>query len=195
MSIVSVTQLHKYLSEPEWSPAQKQTAQSVLDGLESQLEDRLYSAPISPRPPVTETAWVTQQRGIVMTEFPVNAVTVISGIEVPEGDPLPAPYSIRDGYVRVAPSSELTMQGFSSYPPPRFPLPQVTLTYSPGWGNVAALFQAIQEKAATIMTWYHDDTMAARATDGQKLPQLPPRNWTDDEVKSLNTFRNLSLVM
>jgi hypothetical protein len=195
MSIVSVPELHKYLSEPEWSSAQQQTAQRVLDGLESQLEDRLYGAPISARPPITETAFVTAQRGIVMTEFPVNAVTEIGGTTVPEGDPLPAPYSIRDGYVRVATTSEMSMLGYPSYPPPRSALSQVTLTYSPGWGKVDALFQAIQEKAATIMTWYHDDTMAARATDGQKLPQLPPRNWTDDEVKSLETYRNLSLVM
>jgi hypothetical protein len=195
VSIVSVPELHKYLSEPEWSQAQKLTAQSVLDGLESQLEDRLFGAPISLRPPITETAWVTAQRGIVMTEFPVGKVSSISGIDIPDGDPLPAPYSLRDGYVRVATSSDMFMLGYPSYPPPRQALSQVTLTYSPGWGKVQALFQAIQEKAATIMTWYHDDTMAARATDGQKLPQLPPRNWTDDEVKSLSTFRNLSLVM
>ena len=71
----------------------------------------------------------------------------------------------------------------------------MTLTYARGWGNVPALYQAIIEKAATVMTFYHDDTMVDRATDGQKLPQLPPRTWTDDEVKSLDTYRNLSLVM
>jgi hypothetical protein len=198
MSIVSVPELHKYMSEPEWSDGQRQIAQGVLDGLEGELEDRLYGAPISARPPITETAWVTAQRGIVMTEYPLNAVTVISGIEVPEGDPLPAPYSIRDGYVRVATSTEMSMLGYPSYPsypPPRATLAQVTLTYSPGWGPVPALMQAIREKAATVMTFYHDDTMVARATDGQKLPQLPPRTWTDDEVKSLDTYRNLSLVM
>jgi hypothetical protein len=195
VSIVSVPELHKYMSEPEWSDGQRQTAASVLDGLERQLEDRLFGAPISPRPPVTETAWVTAQRGIVMTEYPLNAVTLISGITVPDGGPLPAPYSIRDGYVRVATASDMWMQGYPAYPPPRAALTQVTLTYSPGWGNVPALYQAIIEKAATVMTFYHDDTMVARATDGQKLPALPPRTWTGDEVKSLDTFRNLSLVM
>lgn len=195
MSIVSVPELHKYMSEPEWSNGQRQVAQSVLDGLEGELEDRLFGAPISARSPITETAWVTGQRGIVMTEYPLNAVTVINGTEVPEGDPLPAPYSIRDGYVRVAPTAETSMLGYPSYPPPRAALTQVTLTYSPGWGKVPALMQAIQEKAATVMMWYHDDTMVARATDGQKLPALPPRTWTDDEVKSLGTYRNLALVM
>lgn len=192
MSIVSVPELHKYLSEPEWSSSQEQTAQSVLNGLESQLEDRLYGAPISPRPPITETAYVTPRSGIVMTEFPANAVTAIGDVLIAEGDPLPTGYVLRGGYLRLAPTPAPTY--LVPYPGDRG-LAAVTLTYSPGWGKVDALFQAIIEKAATIMTWYHDDTMTARATDGQKLPQLPPRTWTDDEVKSLDTFRNLSLVM
>jgi len=192
VSIVSVPELHKYLSEPEWSEAQRQVAQSVLNGLESQLEDRLYGAPISPRPPITETAYLTPRSGIVMTEFPMNKVLAVGDVAIADGDPLPTGYVLRDGYLRSQPG-----------PPPGYLTPYpgdrgmaaVTLTYSPGWGKVQALFQAIQEKAATIMMWYHDDTMVGRATDGQKLPQLPPRNWTDDEVKSLNTFRNLHLVV
>lgn len=192
MSIVSVPELRKYLSEPEWSAAQLQTAQSVLDGLESQLESRLFDAPISPRAPVTETAYVTPRSGIVMTEFPVNAVSVLDDVEIAEGDPLPSGYVLRGGYLRIKPDPAPSY--LTPYPGNRG-MAAVTLTYVPGWGKVPGLFQAIVEKAGTIMTFYHDDTMIARATDGQKLPQLPPRNWTDDEVKSLGTYRNLYLVM
>jgi hypothetical protein len=192
VSIVSVPELHKYMSEPEWSDAQEQAAQSVLNGLEGELEDRLFGAPISLREPVTEIAFVTARSGIVMTEYPVGAVSAIGDVVIGEGDPLPTGYALRDGRVRVAPSPAPSY--LAPYPGDRG-LASVTLTYSPGWGKAPALVQAIKEKAATVMTWYHDDTMVARATDGQKLPQLPPRTWTDDEVKSLDTFRNLSLVM
>lgn len=192
MSIVSVPELHKYMSEPEWSEGQKQTAQGVLNGLESQLEDRLYGAPISLREPVTETAYVTPRSGIVMTEFPVGSVSVLDGVEIADGDPLPTGYSLRSGYLRIA--STPAPSYLMPYPGDRG-MAAVTLTYAPGWGKVPALYQAIIEKAATVMTFYHDDTMIARATDGQKLPQLPPRTWTDDEVKSLDTFRNLYLVV
>jgi hypothetical protein len=36
--------------------------------------------------------------------------------------------------------------------------------------------------------------MVALSPNGQRLPQLPPRNWTKDEIDSLGTFRNLYLV-
>jgi hypothetical protein len=192
VGIVSRTELHKYMSEPEWSPGQQETAANLLVGLEGQLEDRLFGAPISPRDPVTETAGISP-RGIVMTEYPVFSVSLIAEVVVDDAHPLAAPYTIRDGYVRV----DQNIGGISDYPgwPPSRPMAAITLTYVPGWGPKPALRQAILEKASTIMQFYHDDTMVARATDGQRLPALPPRNWTDDEVKSLGTYRNLSLVM
>lgn len=193
MAIVSRTELHKYLSEPEWSPGQQETATNLLAGLESQLEDRLFGAPISVRDPVTETCGVTP-RGIVMSEYPVFSVDLVADVVVDEDHPLAAPYTIRDGYLRI----DQGIGGVSDYPgwpSCAHPLAAVTLTYRPGWGPVPALKQAILEKAGTIMQFYHDDTMVARATDGQRLPALPPRTWTEDEVKSLGTYRNLSLVM
>lgn len=192
MGIVSRTELHKYMSEPEWSPGQQETAATLLISLEGQLEDRLFDAPISPRDPITETAGVTP-RGVVMTEYPVFSVSLVADVVVDDAHPLAAPYTLQRGYLRV----DQNIGGVSDYPgwPPARPLAAVTLTYVPGWGPVPALRQAILEKAATIMQFYHDDTMVARATDGQRLPALPPRNWTDDEVKSLGTYRNLSLVM
>lgn len=194
MGIVKQEELNKHMSSPEWSPEQVQAAARTLTGLESQLEGALFNAPITPRDAVTETAGVTP-RGIVMTEYPVFSVSLIADIVVDDAHPLTAPYRLRDGYVRV----DQNISGVPDYPswPPARPLAAVTLTYRPGWGPVEALRQAILEKAAVIMEYFHDDTMIARGTDGQRLPRRlqESRTWTADELKPLGMYRNLSLVM
>lgn len=194
MPIVTREELHEYMSEPEWSPVQKNAAKNILAGLESQLESKLFGAPITARDPVTEVAAITPRGGIVMTEYPVFSVSLIGGTVVDDAHPLAAPYSIRDGYVRIGPTSTDDLITFPTYPGTRG-LAAITLTYRPGWGPVEALRLAIMDKAAIIMQNYHDDTMVARATDGQRLPQLPPREWTQSEVDALGAFRNLFLVL
>ena len=190
MPIVSRDDLHKYMSEPEWSPGQKETATNLLINLEGQLEGKLYDAPITPRDPMTETAPVSP-RGIVMTRYPVHSVQLIGGVVVDDDHPLTTPYRIESGYVRIDQTASST---YPCYPVAR-PHAAVTLTYAPGWGAKPALKHAILEKASTIMQHYHDDTLVARATDGQRLPQLPPREWTEPEIKALGIFRNLYVVM
>lgn len=195
MPIVSRAELHKFMSEPEWSPGQQDAADMTLAGVESSLEDHLYGAPISPREPMFEVAPVSP-RGIVMTSYPVFSVGMIGDVVVDEDHPLAAPYTIRGGYVRVVPTASTSYPLYPTYPSySPGASSAVSLTYRPGWGSIDGLRIAILRKAKNIMQDAHDDTMVARGTDATRLPALPPVEWTESEIKSVGTYRNLFVVM
>jgi hypothetical protein len=196
--IVNSDELNKYMSAPEWSPEQKDAAKMTLAGVESTLEDQLYDAPISPRPPFQELAPITP-RGVVMTRYPVFQVVEIDGVTVDDDHPLAPPWSKPRGYVhRFDPAAVSSGQWPSfagGYSINERNLDAVVLTYLPGWGPIEALRIAILEKASLTMENMHDDTMTARGTDGQKLPARTPLRFSDLEIRALSSFRNNYLAM
>lgn len=196
MSIVTVEQLIKKLSSIVWNDEQEQIAQIVLDGVEEALEDRLYGAPISPRFSRAELAPILDS-GQVATRYPVYSVSALDGtditldIEHPQADWWTLEKGVLWRSSAEAPLTQTYPYGGGRVPHTRN-TGAVLVTYRPGWGNRPALALAILNKAADIMGETQDDSLKVRNTDGTKLPPLPPMEWSDKEIASLDTYRNLT---
>jgi len=124
---------------------------------------------------------------------------VLNGTTIPEGDPLPTGWTIdaRFRLRRVSSMSPLLPLSISSYVPIPHPMGHtrsigwVALTYLGGWGDDPGLRLAIMKKASDIVKNLHDDTMTTSGTDGSQ-PARVEQEWTDAEITSLDTYRNLS---
>lgn len=196
MSIVSVDMLVRKLSNIVWNDEQKMIAQVILDGVESTLEDRLYGTFISPRFARPEVAAILGS-GQVDTQYPVYAVSSIdgTGIVLDQEHPQVGSWILERGILRRL-STEAPLTQEYPYGGGRVPHTRntgaVSVTYRPGWGPTPALVLAILTKASDIMGETQDDSLQVRNTDGTKLPTLPPAQWTDVEIASLDTYRNLT---
>lgn len=195
MSIVTVTELHQWMSEPEWSPAQKKDAAIRLMTLEGQLEDALYDAPISPRHERTETVPVGDS-GTLFTKYPVFSVSEVDGspLVLDAEHPESGSWHLEKGHVFVDLDTYSTtlphrMTGVVAHTRSHS---SVRLRYRPGWGRQPALVGAILKKAADAMINAHDDTMIARGTDSTKPPPPPPSQWTQEDLLPLGVYRNLT---
>lgn len=196
MGVVNATRLNHFMSSPEWTPEQSSAAQDVLDGLESQLESRLSGAYITPRT-LVEVAPVLES-GQVATKQVVHSISSIGGVVIEEDDPLPTGWMLNTGEHRLYWTSTAPL-----FPPVSSLYPwapsvshvraqgSVALIYEGGWGADPGLVLAILKKAAKVMINYHDDSIIIRDTDASK-PAPVQEDWTDDEIKSLGTYRNLS---
>lgn len=211
--IVSVTQLNKYMSSPQWTNAQQDAAKDTLEGLESTLEGALSGAFITPRPRVEEGTVLDS--GLVVLRQPVawivsidgataDVTTPPEGAEPGEGQALPSPWTLTEHRLRRIGRPGFGLTGYSSlFPsqPTAWGVPAsrigsadatVTVEYLAGWGDVPALRFAILQKARAIMHNVHDDTVVMRNTDGTKPPPVPSEDWTDSEIAKLGIYRNLS---
>lgn len=202
--IVTVADLNHFMSDPKWTETQELAAEAALAGVESSLEDKLYGAYITLRPPRTETAIVLPS-GTVDTRQPVNSISSLNGVAVDDAHPLDAAaWSLYDGRLHNLAQAAAVPSGpvgtlwpgwdgwGSSLSSAGRGTGTVTLTYVPGWGNVPALRLAILRKAMAIMANRHDDSILARNTDAQKPPPLLPETFSDDEMAQLGTFRWLT---
>jgi len=190
--------LHRYMSEPAWTPAQEQEADRVCAAVESELEGALGATRITPVD-WTETVPVTRD-GVLDTTYPVLAVLGIGGVEIAEGDPLPDGYVLREGHLVMTdtagaldPLGALGWTTRTGTPPPDPPYTGawVALHYRAGWGEHPALVEAILAKAAIRMGNRHADTMVISGMTAAPPPPAPSRGFTLEELERLGRFRRL----
>lgn len=197
MGIVSAKRLNNFMSNPEWTTGQTKAVEDVLAGLERTLESKLFNAYITPRVCVENAPILAS--GLVATRQRVQSVTVLDGTTIPDDDPLPEGWTVdaRLRLRRVGPLSTLAPLPVSSYTPFADPsatvrsVGWVSLTYLGGWGDDPGLALAIMKKAADIVKNLHDDSLTTSGTDGSQ-PARVEQEWTDNEIKALGTYRNIS---
>lgn len=203
MGVVSSTQLKHFMSDPQWSPAQTETAAIVLESLESTLADALGATLISPEPR-TEQAPIIARSGQIATRYPVNRATLIEGTEVVEGGPLPAGWRL-EGHRLWAPIARfaqptVTLSNWAwSRPAPAGPTGPYAgtaeISYLAGWGTHPTLVLAILRKAQGMMSNRHSDAVTVRGLTASAPPKtVPDQPWTDDELKPLGRFRRFGRI-
>lgn len=195
MGIVDAERLNRFMSEPRWSPDQYEEAEDLMVMLESGLE-ALLNIKISPVT-FTESCTVLDS-GLVDTRYHVYAVNVLNGVTIPDGDPLPQGWVIRDHWLRwdttglTAPLSFSLLTGLT-YGPHTVGRVQgsnsVTLTYRAGLGDEPAIRRKLLSKGADIMNYRHDDTVTVRGLDASEPAPPPSEDWSQKEIDSLSRYR------
>lgn len=202
MGVVTPQRLNKSMGSPEWSADQIDAVTDVLNGLESNLENALFGAWITPRA-TAEVAPILDS-GLVATRQPVHAITKIDGVVVDTEHPLAAPWTLERHRLRTASAG---VSAFVLGPvTPLDPLPwgsarvggtssigQVVLEYSGGWGDEPAIVLAILRKARNWALNWLDGSAHVRDATAEQDPMLS-EIWTEAELKPLGTFRNLTML-
>lgn len=195
MGVVTARRLNDFMSSPEWSPAQQNAVQDVLDGLEASLESSLFGAWITPRR-AAEVAPILRS-GLVATRQPVHALATVDGVAVDADHPLAAPWTLSNNRLR-------NMMAGVSTPPLIFDLTsprptsgsvigQVAVEYDGGWGAEPALVLAILRKARNWARNWLEDTVRIRDADSEQAPPLL-EEWTEAELKALGRYRLVTAV-
>lgn len=201
-SIVNPARLNRFMSSPRWTEEQWEAAIDVIEGVESTLASKLntYILPV----PYAETVTVLRS-GQVNTTHPVSSVTKLNGAAI-TSDALPAGWTMREQRLHT-----------TLYPPPGFGEPftldtwglgtrmgevdrvdglgACSIEYLAGWGNVPALRLAILKKARVIFRNQHDDSITVRdlnADIGPTSRTHESEEWTEEDLKDLERFRNLT---
>lgn len=198
MGVVSAERLNDFMSNPDWTPGQRNAVQDVLDGLESSLENHLFGAWITPRP-TTEVAPILAS-GLVAARWPVYAVRKIDGVTVDTDHPLAAPWTLENRRLRTAavvttfpPVLGLSTPWGSGRVAATKSTGQVTLEYEGGWGDEPAIVLAILRKARNWARNWLEDTVSFTETEAQQPPPLA-EEWTKAELDSLSRYRNITAV-
>lgn len=204
-SIITAGRLNRFMSNPKWTEEQWLAAVDVIEGVEGQLADKLatFIKPV----PYSETVTVLAA-GIVNTTHPVAAVTKIDGTAVADGDPLPDGWVIREHrlYATRPPGGPLLGQPFTlttwdlggGYTGGFGEVPRVegvgscTVEYLAGWGNIPALRLAILKKARIVFRNQHDDAIVVHDLNADTPPEREKEEWTAEELKDLERFRNIT---
>lgn len=203
-SIITAGRLNRFMSNPKWTEEQWLAAVDVIEGVEGQLADSLatYIKPV----PYSETVTILGS-GQVNTTHPVAAVSKIDGATASEG---PAPldgWQIREHrlYATRPPGTPTAGQPFTlttwdlgGYGGGYGEVPRVegrgscAVEYLAGWGNVPALRLAILKKARIVFRNQHDDSIVVHDLNADAPPEREKEEWTAEELKSLERFRNLA---
>lgn len=173
VAVVDGRALFRYMSEPEWTPAQHDEADRVCAALETELEAQLggtHLTPVRRR----ELAAVTEP-GLVATSLPVAVVHAAGGTPAADGQ-VPG-FDVRDGWLWVIDPATVT--------------DTVLVDYDGGWGAHPTLVAAILRKAEILMEGQHSDAIQKVGLDARQAPSAPPRYFTPDELAALGTFRRL----
>jgi hypothetical protein len=206
-SIITAGRLNRFMSNPKWTDEQWLAAVDVIEGVESQLAEKLatYIKPV----PYVETVTVLGS-GQVNTSHPVATVTKLDGTVVAEGDPLPDGWTIREHrlFATRPPGGPLLGQPFTlttwdlgggySYGGGFGEVPRVdgvgscSVEYLAGWGNVPALRLAILKKARIVFRNQHDDSIVVHDLNADAPPEREKEEWTAEELEDLERFRNIA---
>lgn len=201
-SIITAARLNRFMSNPKWTDEQWLAAVDVIEGVESQLANELATF-IKPVPYV-ETVTILGS-GQVNTSHPVAAATKIDGTVVADGDPLPDGWTIREHrlYTTRQPASpllgqpftlttwDLVRSGFGEVPRVEG-IGSCAVEYLAGWGNIPALRLAILKKARIVFRNQHDDSIVVHDLNADAPPEREKEEWTAEELKDLERFRNLA---
>jgi hypothetical protein len=199
MTILTVPRLNRFMNSPEWTEDQKLAAQDVIAGVESRLEDGLYGAYITPRTMV-EVAPILRS-GLVATRQVVHSVGVVDGVTVDEDHPLALPWILSEHRLRrIGSPQPVSYPSFGVTPsswggdtvPYTDAVGQVELVYQGGWNDDPGIVLALLNKSQSIMLNRFDDSIRARNMDAERSQVVFSEEWTEDELKSLGTYRNLT---
>lgn len=199
MPIVDAERLNRFMSEPRWSPDQYEEAEDLMVMLEAALEAEL-NIKISPVT-FTESCTVLDS-GLVDTRYHVYGVSVLNGTTIPDGDPLPAGWVIRDHWLRwdttgLSSPPTFSLLGGWAYGPHTVGRVQgsnsISLTYRAGLGDEPAIRRKLLSKGADIMNYRHDDTVTVRGLDSSEPAPAPSQDWSDAEIESLSRFRIIDM--
>jgi hypothetical protein len=133
----------------------------------------------------------------VATRQVVHKVVSIDGAALAEEDPLPDGWLLQPKQKRLyrvtssPPTLTLSSIGLATALAHVRSIGSVNLIYEGGWGAEPSIVLAILKKAAAIMRNWHDDTVSTRGTDASR-PAPAEENWTEEEIKALGRYRNLS---
>ena len=211
MGVVSVERLHRYMSSPNWSAAQRETAEGICEAVESDLCAALYGAVITPQQ--RDESVDTADDGRILTSLPIYRLLSLGGaVLVPDVEqdpdldlPLPAGYALKGGWLRsTTMAAAYDSPGVRREPwhPSSFvaaplitalwPVSRMTISYLGGWGPDPALTDAIMRKAAARMGNRHSDAMGVVGLTAETPSQKPAvEHFTDDDMRSLSRFRAL----
>lgn len=202
MAIITVPQLNRFMSSPQWTEEQQLAALDVIEGVEGKLEGALFQAYITPRA-MAEVAPILRS-GLVATAQPVFSVSKVDGVVVDSGHPLLSPWVHTEHRLRhlspPLPAPSGYGYGFGVTPtawgganvPYVDAVGQVEVFYQGGWGDLPALRLAILTKSQALMLNRHDDSITARNMNAERAPYVVPEEWTEVELKPLGIFRNLT---
>lgn len=195
MAIVDAERVNRYLSFPQWSPAQWAECADLCAEREAELASLLGGTRITPTPH-SETA-VILGSGLVATTYPVYSVSSLDGTSIPSGQPLPTGWRVVNHWLyRDAPS--YAIGSYTSFPAPNLVnrienVGVTTVTYMAGWGDDPVLRDQIVKKVAAVMLNRHDDAVGV-TDDGQLIQPTRslPQEWTMDEINTtMGIYRNL----
>ena len=203
MGVITAEQLRGFMSSPRWTAPQVEAVELICAGVESSLEDALYSTFITPRPWV-ETAPVLTDGGLVDTTHPVHRVSSIDGQTIGPDDPLPTGWRLQGHQLyrspQDSPQTSLSVTAVSRWPflpehqPTRLRYSgHVDIAYEAGWGPTPALVLALLRKAQKLVDNRHSDTVTVRGLTAAAPPNLVPEDWTDAELKALGRYRRLGI--
>lgn len=191
MAIVTAERLHRHMSEPQWNPGMWEEAGDLLEEIEDAL-GAILGSPISGKA-FTETATILGS-GLVNTTYPVISISALNGATIADGAALPEGWAVRDHWLRAeqvpAPTSFTMWQPLGTVGRVEG-IGSVAVTYSAGWGDIPALRRAILRKGAAIMGNRHSDAISYRALDADQPPKAEPEEWTEEDLKPLELYRNL----
>lgn len=201
MTILTTGRLNRFMNSPEWTEDQKLAAEDVVAGVERTLEDALFGAYITPRL-MSEVAPVLRS-GLVATRQVVKSVSHIDGvaIELDADTPLAYPWTLTEHRLRrmgsPTPALSFGVGGSTtawggSTVPYTDAVGEVEVVYMGGWDDDAGLVLAMLKKSQSIMMNRFDDAIRARNMDAERSQVTFSEDWTEDELATLGTYRNLT---
>lgn len=197
MSLVTVDELKSYMSDVNLSSRQWDVAQSVIDGVQEELElflnRPLELVQVRERVPADEAGYAilsvtpihqvlsvvsasdTYAEPTIITREPLNDADVTRLV-----DKAPLQNSIVPGGIYVGAARKWYV-----------------VEYIGGWVgyNDEAIKRKIKEVASRIMTGRHDDTLSVKeGVANNPDSEVTPQGWTEEELKSCGRLKRRVVV-
>lgn len=192
MSLVSVEDLRNYMSNVNFSDAQWDVAQDVIDGVQQELETYLNRplelVQVRERVPADEAGYA------ILSVTPVRQILSIQSSSVSYTEPTvvtrePLVENDVERMIDHAPLNNAIVPGGVYVGRPR---QWYTVEYVGGWRGYVdeGVKRRIKEVAARIMTARHDDSMSVKNGVGTNPDVgVTPQGWTEDELRACSRMK------